>query len=220
MDKSLDNRELVITEIYPSIQGESSFAGRPCSFIRLTGCPLRCRWCDTAYGFAGGTKYSVESVVQEIKSLGINLVEITGGEPLAQENCLLLMQALIDEEFEVICETSGSECIETVPEGVTLIMDLKCPGSGMVEKNLWKNIEYLKPKDEIKFVIADRADFDWTVDICHEYQLLARHQVLVSVAFGQLNPATLVEWILESELPLRLNLQQHKYIWSPRKKGV
>ena len=217
---SENDRILVITEIYASVQGESSFAGLPCVFVRLTGCPLRCRWCDTVYGFKGGETQSFEHIIEQIRATGINLVELTGGEPLAQKNCIPFMERLIEEGFEVLCETSGSEPIADVPKGVTLIMDLKCPASGMCEKNLWANLDFLKPNDEIKFVIADRGDYEWAKATIERHSLGGRFQLLMSVAFGLLEPATLVDWMIEDRLPCRLNLQQHKYIWSPRKKGV
>ena len=215
-----NDRSLVITEIYASIQGESSFAGLPCVFLRLTGCPLRCRWCDTVYGFNGGEEQSFDQVIEQIKSYKIPLVELTGGEPLAQENCIPMMKRLLDEGFQVLCETSGSEPIKDVPKGVTLIMDLKCPDSGMSEKNLWENLDHLKPQDEIKFVIASRKDYEWAKKVIADNKLEGKSALLMSVAFGLLEPATLVEWIVEDSLAVRLNLQQHKYIWSPRKKGV
>lgn len=220
MNQSKNDQTIVLTEIYRSVQGESSFAGLPCTFVRLTGCPLRCRWCDTVYGFKGGEEKTISQVVTEIKDLGVKLVELTGGEPLAQAGAKPLMEALIEEGFQVICETSGSEPLEGYPKECTFIMDLKCPGSGMENKNLWKNLDHLKPQDEIKFVISNREDFDWAVDVIKKHQLENRFHCLMSVAFGLLEPAILVDWILESGVNVRLNLQQHKYIWSPRAKGV
>ncbi len=214
------DRSLVITEIYASVQGESSYAGLPCLFVRLTGCPLRCRWCDTVYGFHGGKDQSFDEIIKQLNSYEINLVEITGGEPLAQKACLPFMKELIDSGFRVLCETSGAEDISQVPAGVTLIMDIKCPGSGMVDRNLWANLDFLKATDEIKFVIADRSDYDWARTIIKSQQLEEKFTVLMSPAFGLLDPADLVYWIVNDKLDVRLNLQQHKYIWSPRKKGV
>lgn len=218
MNKPSD-QSLVITEIYASIQGESSFAGLPCSFVRLTGCPLRCRWCDTVYGFHGGKRLSFAEIIHQLQELGINLVELTGGEPLAQENCIPFMGELLRHDFSVLCETSGAEDISQVPKGVTLIMDIKCPGSGMEDRNLWDNIRHLKPTDEIKFVIADRNDYDWARQVMADHKIDG-FTVLMSPAFGLLEPAELVSWIVGDRLSVRLNLQQHKYIWSPRKKGV
>ncbi|SME90444.1 radical SAM protein [Pseudobacteriovorax antillogorgiicola] len=220
MNHTVESQSLVITEIYRSVQGESSYAGLPCTFVRLTGCPLRCRWCDTVYGFEGGQERSIGELVDDIKALGVPLVEITGGEPLAQKNTVGLMKALIEAGFQVICETGGSEPVEGVPPEVTLIMDLKCPGSGMADRNLWENLNHLKPSDEIKFVIANRDDFDWACHVISRHDLTSRFHCLMSVAFGLLAPAELVDWILDADINVRLNLQQHKYIWSPKKKGV
>lgn len=214
------NHSLLITEIYSSIQGESTYAGRPCVFVRLTGCPLRCKWCDTAYGFDGGTSMQISDIIEKILKTGITLVEITGGEPLAQESCTELMRQLVSTGLEVICETGGSEPIVKVPKEVTLIMDLKCPDSKMADRNLWSNLDDLKPQDEIKFVIASRRDFDWAIEVVRQHKLTQKHCVLVSPAFGLVKPDVLVDWLLESGENLRFNLQQHKYIWSPRAKGV
>jgi len=212
--------ELVITEIYGSIQGESSFAGLPCSFIRLTGCPLRCRWCDTAYGFEGGHSMSTAQIMQKVKEIGIPLVELTGGEPLAQEGCVKLADTLLAEGYKVLIETSGSEDVSRLAKEVHIIMDLKAPGSKMEHKNRMENLTHLKPTDEIKMVLADRDDFVWAKNTISKYKLSERFNVLLSCAFGLLNPKDLAEWILEAKLNVRLNLQQHKYIWHPRTKGV
>ncbi|MCX6126947.1 MAG: radical SAM protein [Proteobacteria bacterium] len=212
--------DLVITEIYASIQGESSFAGLPCVFVRLTGCPLRCRWCDTAYGFYGGTKISEGDVVSKISETGLNLVEITGGEPLAQRACAPLVARLLDEGYQVLIETSGSEDVSVLDSRTHIIMDLKAPGSQMEEKNLWKNLDFLKPSDEIKMVLSHRADYEWALMTMETYQLTDRFNVLLSCAFGQLAPKDLADWMVADRLKARLNLQQHKYIWHPRAKGV
>ena len=209
-----------ITEIYTSVQGESSFAGLPCTFIRLTGCPLRCRWCDTVYSFQGGKALKINEIMAEVKELGVNLVELTGGEPLAQASVFPLMQELVQQEYDVLIETGGSETIENVPQQVHLIMDIKCPGSGMVERNRFSNLDLLKSSDEIKFVVADAEDFAWAHSLCQKHSLYDRFNVLYSPAFGLVEPKLLVEWMLEVKTPARLNLQQHKYIWSPRAKGV
>lgn len=211
---------LQVVEIYKSVQGESSFAGLPCTFIRLSGCPLRCRWCDTVYGFKPGRDWTLEKILQEVRQLNVPLVELTGGEPLAQRQAIELLQSLVDEGFQVLIETSGALSIAEVPKGVTVVMDLKCPGSEMSDRNLWSNLKYLKPSDEIKFVVANRSDFDWAADIIRERNLSNLCQVLISPAWGLVKPADLVGWILESQVKARLNLQLHKYIWSPRKKGV
>ncbi len=211
-----------VTEIYASIQGESSYAGLPCTFIRLTGCPLRCRWCDTVYGFKGGTLMTGQSILDEVDKLGVPLVELTGGEPLAQPQAPVLMQALIDKGYRVLIETSGSEDLSKVPSPVHVIMDLKCPGSGMEEKNLWSNLNLLKTTDEIKFVLAGRSDFDWAVDVIGREKLAERFSILLSCAWGLLSPKDLAQWMVAEPAlkTCRLQLQQHKYIWGPRAKGV
>lgn len=211
---------LIVTEIYKSIQGEALYAGHPCTFVRLTGCGLRCRWCDTAYAFEGGKQMSISEIEVEVKKEKAHFVEITGGEPLAQKNTPALIRRLIGEGFRVMIETGGSISIAELPTETHIIMDLKCPGSGMAENNLYSNIELLKPTDEVKFVIADRADFDWAKEISLEYDLFSKCSVLVSPAFGILHPKSLTNWLLEDGFPIKLNLQWHKYIWSPKEKGV
>ncbi len=211
---------LIITEIYASVQGESSFAGIPCTFVRLTGCPLRCRWCDTAYGFYGGTEMDFEAILGKVSELGLPLVELTGGEPLAQKNCALLAERLIGNGHRVLIETGGSEDVSVLPEKTHIIMDIKCPGSQMHERNLWTNLDHLKPTDEIKMVLSDRDDFEWALKIAKDHQLMSRFNVLLSPAFGLLQPKDLAEWMVAEKLNARLNLQQHKYIWHPRAKGV
>ena len=211
---------LLVTEIYTSIQGESTWAGTLCTFVRLTGCPLRCRWCDTTYGFKGGHITEVDKICEEVKKSKVPIVEITGGEPLAQKNTPLLAQKLIDMGHTVLIETSGSENVSELPKEVHIIMDLKCPNSKMSDKNRYENLEHLKPSDEIKFVIDGKDDFDWAVGMIREYQLGERFTVLMSPAFGLTKPQELVEWMLDHDLNYRLNLQLHKYIWHPRKKGV
>lgn len=216
-----DLNRLIITEIYASVQGESSYTGKPCTFVRLTGCPLRCKWCDTSYGFEGGEELTVEQVIAKVMAFGIPLVEVTGGEPLSQPAAPFLMQRLIDEGFQVLLETSGSETLAEVPRDVHVIMDLKCPDSRMSERNLWDNLKILKQTDEIKFVVASYNDFQWAADIIRQNELDLRFQVLISPAFGLVKPRELVEWILKENLSrVRLNLQIHKFIWSPRTKGV
>ncbi len=212
--------ELTIKEIYASVQGESSFAGLPCTFIRTAGCPLRCRWCDTVYSFHGGESLTVKEILARVEQLGVPLVELTGGEPLAQSGAIPLMRALLENGYRVLIETSGSESIADVPEDVCVIMDLKCPGSGMVDRNLWENISALRRHHEVKFVISDREDYDWALTVMRDHELAQRCSILFSPAFGQLPAKDLVAWMLESRVNVRLNLQQHKYIWSPRTKGV
>ena len=209
-----------VTEIFFSIQGESTHAGQPCIFVRLTGCPLRCTWCDTAYAFHGGTERSLESVLEEVSRHECRLVEITGGEPLAQPDAHALISALADRGCTVLIETSGAIDIAPVDPRATLIMDLKCPGSGMADRNLWTNIPKLKPTDEVKFVIKDREDYAWAAAKVHEHALADRHQVLFSPVFGELDPRTLAEWVLADRLSVRCQLQLHKYIWDPAMRGV
>lgn len=212
--------KLTVTELYASVQGESSWAGLPCTFIRLTGCPLRCKWCDTVYGFKGGEVKTIAEIMGLVDQCGIPLVELTGGEPLAQKNAIPLMQELVSEGYEVLIETSGAVSIKEVPEQVHIIMDLKCPDSGMSDRNLWENLQYLKNDDEIKFVVASKGDFLWAVGKIKEHQLDSHFRILLSCAWGLVKEETLVSWMLEYKVNARLNLQQHKYIWSPRTKGV
>ena len=210
---------LRVTEIFHSIQGESSHAGRPCAFVRLTGCNLRCRWCDSEYTFTGGEKMSIDAIVDQVKGYGCNLVEITGGEPLAQSESLEMIQRFCDEGFEVLIETSGSIDIAPVDRRATIILDIKCPGSGEVEKNRWENLQHLKPQDEIKFVIADRADYDWARKIIAERNL-NRWTVLLSPVWGEMDLKSLAEWMLADRLPARLQTQLHKHIWGAEARGV
>ena len=212
--------ELTITEIYASIQGESSYAGVPCTFIRLTGCPLRCRWCDTAYAFKGGTSWTLTAIMEEVKRLGISVVELTGGEPLAQAATPLLADQLLAAGYTVLIETSGSEDIRSLPSKTHIIMDWKCPGSGMSERNNPSNLSALKSTDEIKFVVANREDFDWSLDVIRREQLSERFHILFSCAWGLVAPKDLAAWIVENPIRCRMQLQQHKYIWGPRVKGV
>jgi 7-carboxy-7-deazaguanine synthase len=209
-----------ITEIFFSIQGESSYAGCPCVFVRLTGCPLRCGWCDTAYAFHEGTERSLDSVLSEVERYGWRLVEVTGGEPLAQADVHDFITALADRGYTVLVETSGAIDIARVDSRAILIMDLKCPGSGMEARNRWSNISLLKPDDEVKFVIRDRTDYDWAVTIVRQYDLSSRHRILLSPVFGELEPQTLAEWILADRLPVRFQLQLHKLIWDVAARGV
>ena len=209
-----------ITEIFFSIQGESTHAGRPCVFVRLTGCPLRCVWCDTAYAFHGGTERSLDNILDEVAQHGCRLVEITGGEPLAQPEVHALISALADRGYTVLIETSSAIDIASVDPRAILIMDLKCPGSGMADHNLWANIPKLKPTDEVKFVIKDRADYDWAAAKVREHALTDSHTVLFSPVFGEQDPRTLAEWVLADRLPVRCQLQLHKYIWDPAMRGV
>ena len=211
---------LEVTEIYKSIQGESSHTGLPCVFVRLTGCNLRCVWCDTAHAFHGGRKMSVQDVVGKVQSFGIGLVEVTGGEPLQQKEVFTLMDALLKENFRVMLETSGSLSVADVPSPVIKIIDLKCPGSGEVDKNHWGNLNHLSPVDEIKFVIADRVDYEWSRSVLKKHELHKKSHVLFSPVSDKLNLKDLTEWILEDNLPVRLQTQLHKQIWSKETTGV
>ncbi len=211
---------LKINEIYYSVQGESSKAGLPCVFVRLTYCNLRCSYCDTEYAFYEGSDKSINEIVDEVKKYKCKLVEITGGEPLFQKECWDLMTRLCDEGFEVMLETGGSLPIKDIDKRVMIIMDLKCPSSKMMKKNLYENIESIKLKDEIKFVIGSREDYDWSKEIIVKYDLINKCGILFSVVFGELEPVTLVNWILEDKLKVRYQLQMHKIIWHPATKGV
>jgi len=211
---------LKVNEIFHSIQGESRHAGRPCVFVRLTGCNLRCTWCDTAYAFEEGIDLSVRFVLERIAPYATRYVLITGGEPLVQEGATDLIGELCDRGYEVAVETGGSLDISSVDRRAMLVMDLKCPGSGMSQKNRWENMALLKPTDEVKFVLADRADYDWARDAIARHRLADRCGVLLSPVHGALQPRSLAEWILADRLPVRLQLQIHKYIWPPDLRGV
>lgn len=208
-----------VSEIFYSIQGESTHAGRPCAFVRLTGCNLRCRWCDSEYTFSGGERMSIDDIVARVKSFGCDLVEVTGGEPLAQPEAFDLIRRLCDEGFEVLIETSGSIDIAPVDPRATIILDIKCPGSGEAEKNLWSNLEHLKPRDEIKFVIAGRDDYDWARRVIEERKL-DRWTLLFSPVWGEMNMQSLAEWMLADRVPARFQTQLHKHIWGAGVRGV
>jgi len=212
---------LTINEIFHSIQGESTYAGRPCVFVRLTACDLRCSWCDTPYAFHEGRKMSVDEVVADVESRGCPTVEVTGGEPLLQTDVYPLMQRLLDSGKTVLIETGGHRSIANVPAGVIRIMDVKCPGSGESEKNDWGNLTLLTKSDEAKFVIADRTDYEYARDIVRRENLPARvNAVLFSPVHGKLDPKLLAEWVIADRLDVRVQLQMHKYIWSPDTRGV
>jgi len=208
-----------VTEIFHSIQGESSHAGRPCVFVRLTGCNLRCRWCDSEYTFTGGEKITLDDVVARVKSYGCDLVEITGGEPLAQAEAFELVRRLCDDGLEVLIETSGSIDIAPVDRRAKIILDVKCPGSGEAEKNRWSNLGELREHDEIKFVIADRADYDWARQVIADRGLAGR-TILFSPVWGELDLRPLAEWMLADRVPARLQTQLHKHIWGAEARGV
>lgn len=211
---------LKVNEIYYSIQGESSKAGLPCVFVRLTYCNLRCTYCDTEYAFYEGKDKTIDEIISEIRKYNCNLVEITGGEPLVQDESLSLMHALCEEGFDVMLETGGSLPIKEIDKRVMIIMDLKCPSSNMMKKNLYENIDFIKKSDEIKFVIGSREDYDWSKEIIEKYNLIQKCSVLFSVVFGKLRPIELVNWILEDKINVRYQLQMHKIIWHPETKGV
>lgn len=206
---------LRITEIYPSIQGESTHVGKPCVFVRTTGCNLRCSWCDSTFTFHGGEWMELDAVVEQAHGYGIHTVEVTGGEPLLQSGSVLLMQRLLELGHEVLLETSGSLSIAQVPEPVHVILDLKPPGSGEVERNLWSNVELLRPHHEVKFVIASREDYEWARGVVHEQGLDRRCTVLFSPAWGKVPLPDLAAWVLEDRLPVRYQLQLHKVLWDP-----
>jgi len=212
---------LKINEIYNSIQGESTSAGKPCVFVRLTYCNLRCTYCDTEYAFYDGKDMSVQQVIDEVEKYNCKLVEVTGGEPLVQmDECLELMRKLCDLGYEVMIETGGSLSIKDIDPRVKIIMDLKCPSSEMEKKNLYENVQYLKLTDELKFVIGNREDYEWTKIILNKYNLDGKCEILFSVVFSKLDPVQLVNWILEDKLDVRFQLQMHKFIWHPETKGV
>jgi 7-carboxy-7-deazaguanine synthase len=212
---------LTVNEIFHSIQGESSYAGLPCVFVRLTACDLRCAWCDTAYAFTEGRKREVGDVLAEVASYGCRLVEVTGGEPLLQADVYPLMQGLVDAGHEVLLETGGHLSLERVPVRVVRIMDVKCPGSGEAGTTDWENLSRLGPRDEVKFVIADRADYEYASDVVARYGLAPRvASVLFSPVHGRMSPAELSAWVLADRLPVRVQLQVHKVIWGPDTRGV
>lgn len=204
---------LRLTEIFYSLQGESTRVGLPTVFIRLTGCPLRCVYCDTAYAFTGGETWSMEAILAEVARHKTKTVCVTGGEPLAQKRCLNLLSALCDEGYSVSLETSGAFDITGVDTRVSRIMDIKTPASGEVERNLYENISALKTGDEVKFVIGGRTDYEWSVDKLREYDIPSRCEVLFSAVNGQLSPGQLADWILEDHLAVRMQVQLHKILW-------
>lgn len=210
-----------LTEMYLSVQGESTWVGRPCIFIRLAGCHLRCVWCDTSYAFYGGEKVSIDEILRKCGEMDCRLVEITGGEPLVQPECVDLAQALLDDGYTVLVETSGTLPIRVLPEQAIKIMDLKCPDSGECSKNDWSNIDDLTMRDEVKFVISSRDDYEWSRQIVEKYDLPGRcNEVLFSPVLDTIEAAQIVQWILEDNLDVRFQLQLHKFVWPPDQKGV
>ena len=213
---------LRVTEIFHSIQGESTHAGRPCTFVRLTGCPMRCTWCDSEYTFTGGDHVSIDEVMNRVRGFGCRLVEVTGGEPLAQRAGFELIKSLCDQDYEVLIETGGFFSTAEVDERAKIILDIKCPASGEAERNHWANLALLRPdRDEVKFVVANREDWDFARKVIADYDLENRAlAILISPAWDQIDLQELANWITESGLRVRLQLQLHKYIWGPDVHGV
>ncbi len=217
---------LRITEIFHSIQGESTWAGLPCTFVRITGCPLRCVWCDTEYAFHGGERMTLDEIVRAVREVDTPLVEVTGGEPLAHPNAFPLTDRLLEEGFTVLVETSGAFDVSALDPRVHKIMDLKCPGSGEEARNLWENLDHLTARDEVKFVVADRADYEWTRDVIRDRGLDTRvragelNALLISPVHGAVDLEELSLWILEDRLPARFQMQLHKLIWGADAIGV
>lgn len=212
---------LQINEIFYSVQGESTHAGRACVFVRLTGCNLRCKWCDTEYAFYEGRRISLDEILDTVLAYRCDLVEITGGEPLLQESVYPLMDAMLARGMTVMLETSGASDISRVDPRVIKIMDLKCPLSGESSRNQWSNLKHLTRNDEVKFVIAGREDYEWTRGVIADHTLAARvGAILLSPAFGLIEPRLITEWMLEDHLPARMQLQMHKHIWPPNTRGV
>lgn len=210
-----------VIEQFSSIQGESTYAGLPCVFIRLSGCNLRCGYCDTQYAYDGGAEITVDDIARRVKETGINLVEVTGGEPLLQgEETLSLIRKLLEEGHEVLVETNGSKSIKGIDGRAVVVMDLKTPGSGMSGEMDFSNLESIKPSDEIKFVICDRGDYDWSKQVISDYGLVGRCVLLFSAASGRLAPRDLSEWVLKDGLDVRINVQMQKYIFGPEERGV
>ena len=212
---------MTVTEIFKSIQGESTFAGLPCIFIRLTGCNLRCHWCDTAYAFHGGKKMTPEEVAGRVREFGGRLVEFTGGEPLLQEEVYPLSERLVSEGYRVLIETSGERFVGRLPQPVVKILDVKCPGSGESERFCFENLAVLERKDQIKFVILDEIDYRYAADVIDRHRMRDRvDELIFSPVFGRLEPRLLAEWILRDNLEVRMGLQLHKFIWDPERRGV
>jgi 7-carboxy-7-deazaguanine synthase len=212
---------VTVNEIFHSVQGESTYAGRPCVFVRLTACDLRCSWCDTPYAFHEGRKRTLDAVVAEVEAFGCDLVEVTGGEPLLQAEVYPLMERLIASGKTVLLETGGHRSTEQVPSAVVTVLDVKCPGSGEAGRMDWSNLERLRPHDEVKFVVKDRGDYEYARDVIARHDLVRRAAAIhLSPVHGVLNPRVLSEWVLADRLAVRVQLQLHKYIWDPETRGV
>ena len=209
-----------VCEIFTSIQGESSYAGFPCVFIRLTGCNLRCKFCDTQYAFDEGDDLTEDAIIDKVRQAGIHLAEITGGEPLLQKDVYRLMKMLLDSGYTVLIETNGSLSIRNVDRRAIIILDIKTPGSGESEKMDISNISHIKKHDEIKFVVTDRTDYEWSMDFIEKYGLMRKCHILISPAFGYLEPEKLAQWLIDDKLGVRLNLQLHKYMFDVNKRGI
>lgn len=221
MSLKVQNSKLNLIEIFRSVQGETSYTGLPTTFIRLAACNLRCTWCDTTYSFGRGEPWEIETILEKTRELGCKYVCITGGEPLLQKGVHTLINKLCDEGYKLSIETGGSLSIHEVHKDVKVILDIKCPGSGMSDKNHWDNIPLLKKSDEVKFVLLDRADYEWARNTCQKHQLFNTvTEVLLSPVHGKLDSKELIQWMLEDKLDVRLNLQLHKFIWDPETKGV
>jgi len=213
-------KTLRLTEIFYSIQGESTYMGLPCIFIRTTGCDLRCEWCDTAYSFYGGEKWTITRILDHIQQWPCKLVELTGGEPLLQKNIPLLAEFLLEQKYTVLIETGGHRDVSVLDQRVIKIMDVKCPKSGESAKNYWPNFAALQAKDQVKFVIRDRTDYDWAKDVIAKYDLEDGPHLLISPVFGVMDYQALAAWILQDGLKARMQLQHHKFIWHPDARGV
>jgi 7-carboxy-7-deazaguanine synthase len=209
-----------ITEIYASIQGETQYAGLPCTLVRTTGCDLRCTYCDTAYAFYGGSDMTLEDILAEVRRLGAPLVLLTGGEPMLQREIVALAELLLEEGYRVMIETSGAHPVDILPAGVVRIVDVKTPGSGESQRARLDVLDGLRPQDAVKFVVADEADYRWAAEVIRDRQLAGRTEVLLSPVHGKLDPRDLVGWVLRDRLPARLNLQLHKYVWGAETRGV
>jgi 7-carboxy-7-deazaguanine synthase len=209
-----------VCEIFTSIQGESSYAGMPCTFIRLTGCNLRCSYCDTSYAYFEGRELSEDEILSEVQRAGIDLIEITGGEPLLQYEVFQLIRRLLDENYEILIETNGSQCINEIDKRAIVVLDIKTPGSGMSGEMDFSNLDSIRSSDEIKFVITNREDYEWSKEIIQKHKLLGKCHLLFSPAFGILPPENLARWMIDDRLKIRLNLQLHKYIFSSEQRGI